>query len=100
ARKLARLEELEAVARRLEIENVELRSEVEDLRNENAGLREALNEASKKFTKLSDESVAPRDRMPGWLSLIAGCCARAARGHAIALPSPAINSRRPTVTGM
>jgi hypothetical protein len=25
---------------------------------------------------------------------IAGCCARAASGHAAALPSPAINSRR------
>jgi predicted RNase H-like nuclease (RuvC/YqgF family) len=43
ARKLARLEELEPVARRLEIENVGLHSEVEDLRSENAGLREALD---------------------------------------------------------
>jgi hypothetical protein len=56
ARKLARLEELE-------VENVTLRSEVEDLRSENAGLREALDEASKKFTKLSGEFVALRDRM-------------------------------------
>jgi hypothetical protein len=37
ARKLARLEELEPVARRLEIENVGLHSEVKDLRSENTG---------------------------------------------------------------
>src|SRR6202043_3501541 len=31
---------------------------------------------------------------------IAGCCARAVSGHVAALPSAAINSRRPMLTGM
>src|SRR5262245_6257938 len=55
ARKDAELEDLRAAKRRLEIENTGLCSEVEDLRSENAKLRESLEEASRKFIKLTNE---------------------------------------------
>jgi len=52
-RKWARLEELELVAQQREIENLGLRSEIEDLRG-------ALDEGNKKIAKLSGECVALR----------------------------------------
>jgi hypothetical protein len=63
-RKDAEIEELRNAKRRLEIENTGLRSEVEELRNANAGLCKSLDEASARFVKLSAEfdAVSPRCR--------------------------------------
>src|SRR5262249_6866098 len=63
ARKDAEIEELRNAKRRHEIENTGLRSEIEDLRRENAALRESLEQATGKFIKLSGEFDELRDRI-------------------------------------
>ena len=58
-------------------------------------VRHYLDKSVAPFPLWAQAVVAPRNPMVG---TFAGCCARAARGHAAAPPSATNNSRRPMVT--